>query len=157
MKGHSPRSLAVGSNPLSPQHAHTYRITPAEPLHFPCVLGKCKTGTKLLRRDKGGGRGRWPGFSPRHKGRLSREGKTWAPEHTPLCACASEETAAVGRGQPGAARFPMSSARRGGNLSLAVCKALPQPTAGSICQEKDLLNASLHKQIPFVSFRAPSS
>lgn len=156
-EGAQPAVTEGGQLSPPPQHTHTYRITPTEPLHFPCVLGKCKTGTEVLRKDKGGGRGRWPGFSPRHKGRLSGGGKTWAPEHTLLCACASEETAAVGRGQPGAARFPMSSARWGRNLSLAVCEALPQPAASSICQEKDLFNASLHKQGPLVPFRVPSS
>lgn len=65
----------TGGGQLSPQHTHTYRITPTEPLHFPCVLGKCKTGTEVLRKDKGGGRGRWPGFSPRHKGGSQEEEK----------------------------------------------------------------------------------
>ena len=104
-----------------PSHTHRYRVTPTEPLHFPWVLGKGKTGTKVLRKDKGGGRGRWPGFSPRHKGRLSEGGKTWATEHTLLGACTSEETAAVGRGHPEATRFPVSGSRWGRNLSLAVC------------------------------------
>lgn len=36
----------------------TYRITSIKPLSFPCVLGKSETGTKILREDKGGGRGR---------------------------------------------------------------------------------------------------
>ena len=119
-----------------------------EPPHFPCVSGKCKSGTKVLREDKGGGRGRWPGFSPRHKGLLAGGGEPWAAEHRRRHR-ASQEAAAVGRGQPGAARFPLSAASLGrealgrSNLSLAVCEALPQPTAScSFCQEKDLLNAS---------------
>lgn len=139
--------LGVGSS----LHTPTFRITPTEPPHFPCVLSKCKTGTEVLRKDKGGGRGRWPGFSPRHKGRLSEGGKTWTAEHTQHRACASEEPVAAGRGQPGATRFPISARSLGRqaaasgsrNLSFAVCEALPQPTASSsICQEKDLLNAS---------------
>lgn len=89
----------------------THRFTPIEPLYFPCVLGKCKTGTEVLRKDKRGGRGRWPGFSARHKGQLSQGEKNWAAEHMLHCACASEETAAVGRGQPGATRFPISLGR----------------------------------------------
>ena len=138
----------MGSSP----HTPISRITPIGPPHFLCVSGKCKTGTKVLRKDKGGGRGRWPGFSPRHKGQLARGGETWGAEHTQQhCACVSEELAAAGRGQPGGQQVPylcLLAGQGGGsiwenNLSFAVCEALPQPTVNSsICQEKDLLNAS---------------
>lgn len=61
---------------------NTHRFTPIEPLHFPCVSGKSETGTEVLRKDKGGGRGRWPGFSACHKGQQrSGGGRTWALEH----------------------------------------------------------------------------
>lgn len=105
---------------------NTHRFTPIEPLHFPCVSGKSETGTEVLRKDKGGGRGRWPGFSACHKGQQrSGGGRTWGPgAHVP-CARASEEPATAGRGQPGATRFPISLGREVAapgrrNLSLAV-------------------------------------
>lgn len=74
----------------------THRITPVETLHFPCVLGKCTTGTKVLRKDKG--------VSARHKGQLSGQGKTQAAKRMLLCACASEEEVLRGEvslGPPG--------------------------------------------------------
>lgn len=84
----------------------TCRITPIEPLYFPCVLGKCETGTEVLRKDKRGGKGRWPGFSACHEGQLSEGEKNWAAEHMLHCACASEETAAVGEVNLGPPGFP---------------------------------------------------
>lgn len=45
------------------------------------------------------------------KGSSQKGKKNWAAEHMLRCACASEETAAVGRGQPGATRFPISLGR----------------------------------------------
>lgn len=66
----------------------THRITPIEPLYYPCVLGKCETGTEVLRKDKRGGRGRWPGFSACHKGQLSEgEKKLGCRAHAALCLC----------------------------------------------------------------------
>lgn len=74
-KGHNLPAPGPGQLPT------THRFTPIEPLHFPCVLGKSETGTELLRKDKGGGRGRWPGFSACHSGQLSGGGRTRALEH----------------------------------------------------------------------------
>lgn len=69
------RGAAQGQGSRSPAPCSAQApITPIEPPHCPCVLGQCKTGTKVLRKDKGGGRGRWPGLGPRHTGRLGGGG-----------------------------------------------------------------------------------
>lgn len=81
----------------------TVQDHPSKALHFPCVLGKSETGTEVLRKDKGGGRGRWPGFRACHKGRLSGRKNLGRRAHLP-CACASEEPATAGEvslGPPG--------------------------------------------------------
>ena len=65
-------------------------------------------------------------------------------------ACVSEEPAAAGEVNLGPAGSPSLPAHWAGSgstgenhLSFAVCRALSQPTvSSSICQEKDLLNAS---------------
>ena len=153
----------VGSSP----HTPISRITPIGPPHFLCVSGKCKTGTKVLRKDKGGGRRQWPGFSPCHKGQLAQGGETWAAEHTQQHrACISEELAAAGRGQPGAGRFPISACLLGREAAapgrttshLLSARLFPSPlwTAAS-ARKRICLMQALYKQIPLVPFAWPSS
>lgn len=165
-KGHSPLSWVVGDTPI---HTHTHRITPIEKLHFLCVLGKCKTGTQVLRKDKGGGSGRWPGFSPRHKGQLSEGGKSWATEHmliVPEPRRRQQLWGEVTPGPPGSpwplqagwlGREAAAPARR--NLSLAVCEALPSPLRTASARKRICLMQTLYKQILlllFAFFLSPS-
>lgn len=133
-----------------PPHTH-FQNHPNRTTPLPLCLRQ-QTGTKVLRKDKGGGReGRWPGFSPCHKGQLAQGGENWRQStHSSIVPVSQRSWQLQGEVSLGPAGSPSLPARWAGggstgenNLSFAVCGALPQPTVdSSICQEKDLLNAS---------------
>ena len=152
-KGHSLPVPVMGSYP----HTPISRITPIGPPHFLWVSGKCKTGTKVLRKDKGGGRGRWPGFSPHHKGRQGthssivpvsqrsqqlQERSTWGRQVPHLCLLTGRGAAAPGRT----------------TSHLQSAGLFPSPLwAAASARKRTCLMQALYKQIQLIPFALPSS